>query len=90
MAITGRLTCDNEACRRSIDPVDYVTVVTTAHVRRFCDMYCVLVGFAVHEQVLHATAAATAAAISRVSDSDLVNTMADMARVWLDVQRDTP
>ena len=43
--------CANPLCR-SILEVDHVTLVTTAHVRRFCSVRCIAEGQIVHEREL--------------------------------------
>jgi hypothetical protein len=55
------LACANIRCDRDLD-VDHVTVTTTAHVRRFCSMHCVVEGFQAHQDQLYADAARRTAA----------------------------
>ena len=37
------MTCDNARCKRQL-AVDHVTLITTAHVRRFCCVECIAEG----------------------------------------------
>lgn len=37
----GAHRCENPLCHEALK-VDHVTVITTAHVRRFCDLECVV------------------------------------------------
>ena len=39
--------CANELCQKPLDD-DPVIVVTTCHVRRFCHVECVIVGYHAH------------------------------------------
>lgn len=50
----AHLHCANPACRRPL-AVDHVTLVTTAHVRRFCSVDCIADGQrAIREAIVQA------------------------------------
>ena len=44
-------TCANPACRTKLD-VDHITLITTAHVRRFCSVECIEPSRLAHEDEL--------------------------------------
>jgi hypothetical protein len=45
--MTGTVRCANAKCRQPLT-VDHVTLITTAHVRRFCSVECIAEGHRAH------------------------------------------